>query len=116
MSGRLQNQIPSISELSDLIGFATKTETLDDYGALIESFSVPTANIRAKVRYVITNEGDSPLKQEKLTTEIKVWVRYASSYTQYKYVYWGAKYYDIYSIETVIGNRFNVIKARLIEA
>jgi SPP1 family predicted phage head-tail adaptor len=114
--GNLKNQLVSISELNELIGFATRTTTLDASGAQVESFDTPTANIRAKVRYMSVNEAEGALKQEKLTTEIKVWVRYSSSYTAYKYIYWGAKYYDIIGIEHTPRSRYHVIKARLIEA
>jgi head-tail adaptor len=115
VSGRLQNQLPTISELSDLIGFATRTEVIDDYGAIRLTDSTPTPNVRAKVRYIMTSENESVSKQEKFTTEIKIHIRYDSTLTAEKLVYWGSKWYDIYSLETVIGNRFHVIKARLIE-
>lgn len=113
--GGLQNQLMSISELDELIGFATLTSTIDDYGAAVDSYSVPSQNIRAKVRYINTHEAELALKQEKTTTEIKIHLRYDSTYTQYKYVYWNSKYFDIYAIEDTPRQRFHVIKARLIE-
>jgi SPP1 family predicted phage head-tail adaptor len=109
-------QLKDIGNLKQRIGFATRTTTISDSGGQIESFSVPTANIPAMVRYVSTNEAEGFIKQEKFVTDIKVWVRYSTSYTTYKYVYWGAKYYDITGIESTPDFRFHVIKARLIEA
>lgn len=108
-------QLASIGEMDELIGFATKTETVENSGAVRESFDTPTPTIRAQVRYERTNEGEQGTKQEKFTTEIKIWIRYNSSATQYKYVYWRSNYYDIYAIETTPRSRFMVIKARLIE-
>lgn len=112
----LANQLPTISEMDEVVGFSTLTETLDDAGGLIKSYSAPTADIRAKVRYERTNEGELGTDQQKFTQEIKVWIRYYSTATEYKFLYWRSKYYDIYAIETTPRSRFMVIKARLIEA
>lgn len=114
MGSRLTNQI-KIGDLNEQIGFATKTVTVSDAGGMTESLSVPTANIPAMIRFDSTNE-EERAKQEKFVQQIKIWVRYDSTYTEFKYVYWNSEYYDIYSIEKVMpGQRFQVIKARLIE-
>lgn len=111
----LANQLPSISEMDEVIGFSTVTETLDDFGAPKFSRTTPTADIRAKVRFDRTNEGNLDTDQEKFTQEIKVWIRYYTAATEYKQILWRSKYYDIYALETTPRNRFMVIKARLIE-
>lgn len=113
--GSLQNQLTTISQLDELIGFATKTETVDDFGSTVDVYSTPTADIPAMVRFDSTNEQQSPADQEKFTTQIKVWVRYDATYTEFKYVYWNSQRYDIYAIEHTPRQRFMVIKARLIE-
>lgn len=114
---RLKNQLITIGELDELIGLADKNETTptSGFGGRITAFDVPDVNIRAKVRYERTNEGESAAKQEKFTTEIKCIIRENSNLTIEKYVYWREKYYDIYAIEDTPGQRFQIIKARLIE-
>ena len=113
--GELQNQLMSISELSDLIGRAVKVEVLDAYNAIKETVAAPTVNIRAKVRYDRTNEGEGRVAQEKVTTEIKVHIRYDSSWTVLNMIYWDSKYFDIYAIEHTPRRRFTVLKGRHIE-
>jgi SPP1 family predicted phage head-tail adaptor len=111
----LQNQLKSLSELDDLIQFATKTETVGDYGFAQTGIVASGTDVWAKVRYESTNEADSEADQEKFTVQIKIWIRYDSTVTQYKYVYWNEKYFDIYAFEETPRDRFTIIKARLIE-
>ncbi len=112
--GNLKNQLMSISEMDELIGIATRAEVTDDYGAIRITDSTPTVNIRAKVRYERTNEGEGA-KQEKFTQEIKVHIRFNSLSIVTNLIYWESKYYDIYAVETTPKQRFHVLKARLIE-
>ena len=112
--GSLDNQLISISEMDELIGLVTRTETVDDYGANILTYGTPAVNIRAKVRFINTDESEQ-LNQEKFTQEIKVHIRPYSGLTSEYYVYWNAAYWDIYAIESTPRQRFTVIKARLIE-
>lgn len=112
---RLKTQLRDVGELSDMIGLITRTEVLDDYGALRVTDPAGTADTYAQVRYVNTNEGDSAVKQEKFIQEVKVWLRYDSTINKEKLVYWNSSYWDIYAIEHTPGYRFHVLKCRLIE-
>lgn len=114
MSGRLQNQLMTISEMSELIGIANKTDSTDDFGAILQPAEEPEANIRAKVRYANTDEAEKN-DQLKFATEIKVWTRYNENWTVEKLVWWEDNYYEIFAIEKTPGNRFHVIKAKLIQ-
>lgn len=111
---RLGNQLVTIGELSELVGFATVTLSTDAYGGQTVSNAVVTPSVRAKVRYERTDERELGSNQEKFTQEIKVWIRYDSTVTQYKALYWNSQYWDIYAIESTPGFRYSVIKARLI--
>ena len=111
----LVNQLKSISELDDLIQFATKTESIDDFGAAQVGITASGTDVFAKVRYEETNEAELGTDQEKFTIQIKIWIRYDSTATEFKYVYWNEKYFDIYAIEETPKDRFTIIKARLIE-
>lgn len=115
MSGGLQNQLPTIGEMDELFQFAVKTETVDDWGSTQQSIIATGTDVWAKIRFINTDERDSAAKQQKFVTEIKIHIRYDSTATQYKYVYWRSNYYDIFAIETTPRSRFHVIKARLIE-
>jgi len=110
----LEAQLMSISEMDEVIGISTLTETVQDSGGVTQSWSAPTANIRAKVRYERTNEAEAE-KQERFTQEIKVWIRYNTSATEATKIYWRSDYYDVYAIEFTPRQRFMVLKARLIE-
>ena len=112
--GRLTNQLVSISEMSESVAIATRNETTDDYGAQIASVEEPLVYVRAKVRYDSTNEQENN-DQLKFETKIKIHTRYNSDWTVEKLVFWNDTYYEIYAVETTPGNRFHVIKARLIE-
>lgn len=101
--------------MDEYIGISTLTETVTDDGGTTESWSVPTADVPAKVRFINTNEADPGVKQEKFVTEIKIHTRYYSAFTETKKVYWRSKYYDVYAIEFTPKARFMVMKARLIE-
>lgn len=114
MSGRLQNQLVTIGQMSELVAIAQKVEALDDFGAVINAVDEPLTFIRAKVSYDSTDEAEQNA-QLKFTTKIKVWTRYNTNWTIEKLVFWDEKYYEIYAVEKIIGNRFHVIKARLIE-
>ena len=111
---RLGTQLKSISEMSELIGLGSLSEILDDAGGVQQTYPKLTANIRAKVRYERTNEAERGTNQEEHLEEIKIWVRYASTTTKSKVVYWNSKYWDIYAIEETPGNRYQVIKARAV--
>jgi len=111
----LANQLMSISELDEVVELCTITETLDDSGSLIKTTTVAGTQIRAKVRYERTNEGEGGSDQEKFVQEIKVWIRYNTSGTEYKSLYWRSEHYDIYAIESTPRNRFMILKCRLIE-
>ena len=111
----LQNQLKSVSELDDIIQFATKTETIDDFGFSQTGILASGTDVFAKVRFENTNETDSEADQEKFTTQIKIWIRYDSTVTEYKWVYWNSKFYDIYAFEKTPRDRFTIIKARMIE-
>lgn len=113
--GRLSNQIKSISQLSERIGLSTVTETIDAYGAPKFERTTPTADIPAMVRYEDTREVVNGTDQEKFIQEIKVWIRYNTNATEFKQLLWRSEYYDIYAIERVDGDRYQVFKARLIE-
>ncbi len=115
MSGGLDNQLKSISELDDIIQFATKTEIVGDHGFPQTGIVASGEDVFAKVRHDSTNEADSEADQEKFTIQIKIWIRYDSTVTQYKYVYWNEAYFDIYAFEKTPRDRFTIIKARLIE-
>ncbi len=110
--GRLTNQLVTLSELNEVIQFATKTET-DVDGFPKTGIVASGVNVRGKIVFVSTNEAQSE-NQEKFTTEIKIWVRYNPAYNQYQYILWNDVFYDIYAIEKISGDRFNVIKARAI--
>lgn len=112
--GILENQLRSISELSEPIYILAKTEVLDDVGAIKETTAAAGTAIRAKVRYDRTNEGDLGVEQEKLTTEIKIWIRHGYSPSIENVILWNSKYYDIYAIEDTPGFRYDIIKARAI--
>lgn len=115
MSGKLQNQLPTLGELSDTFQFAVKTETVDDWGSTKQSIIATGDDVWAKIRFINTDERDTAAKQQKLVTEIKIHIRYDATATAYKYVYWQSSYYDIFAIEFTPAQRFTVIKARLIE-
>ena len=100
--------------MSESIAIATRNETTDDYGAQINSVEEPLEYIRAKVRYINTEEREQT-EQLKLNTEIKVHTRFNSNWSIQKLVFWDEKYYEVIAVETTPGNRFHVIKARLIE-
>ncbi len=111
----LTNQLKSISELDDLIQFATKTETIGDHGFPQTGIVASGTDVFAKVRYDETSEAEAGTDQEKFTIQIKIWIRYDSTVTQYKWVYWNEKYFDIYAIEETPKDRFTIIKARQID-
>lgn len=111
--GTLDNQLPTISELDQLIAIGSRVEVVDDYGAVKITLSHQAVSIRAKVRYAMTNESEQE-KQEKFTQEIKIWIRYNTGYTSENYVYWNATYWQIISLETTPRNRFLVFKCRSI--
>ena len=111
MGTRLKNQLVTISELSELIAIGSEVDTVDNYGGIKKTLSHSTPSIRAKVRYVDTNEGEQE-KQEKYTQNIKVWIRYVAGYTSQNYIYWNSTYWQILGIETIDGNRFLVFKCR----
>lgn len=111
MGTRLKNQLMSISELSELIAIGSQVDTVDNFGGIKKTLSHSTPSIRAKVRYVDTNEGETE-KQEKYTQNIKVWIRYVSGYNTQNYIYWNSTYWQILGIETIDGNRFLVFKCR----
>ena len=113
--GRLSNQIKSISQLSERVGFSTVTELVDEYGGIERTVTTPTADIPAMVRYERTNESDTGGDQQKFVQEIKVWIRYNTNVTEFKELYWRSERYDIYAIERMDGDRFHVLKCRLIE-
>lgn len=112
MSGRLQNQLITLSEMSELVAIASKTEEVDDFGDTLTPVTEPTDFIRAKVRYDSTNE-QLEADQLKFTTFIKVWTRFNSNWSIEKLVFWKSNYYEIIAIETTPGDRYHVIKARL---
>lgn len=111
MGTRLKNQLVTISEMSELIAIGTRTQLADEYGALDSNLSHTTPSIRAKVRYVDTDESEQQL-QEKYTQNIKVWIRYGPSVSVMNYIYWNSTYWEIKGIETIDGKRFYVIKCQ----
>ena len=114
--GNLSKQLTSISELDELIAFTTKTELVDDLGAIeLTESALGSPTIRAKVRYDSTNEAERAM-QEKFEQNIKVWVRTSScsGVTIESGLNWNGVRWDIYAIETTPKHRFTVIKARSI--
>jgi head-tail adaptor len=111
----LENTLVSISEMDELIGLPLKTQTVDSYGGTLESTAAPSVTEYAKVRFMNMNEGASPVDQEKVTQEIKIWIRFYDGLSYEHQVYWNSKYWDIFSIEPLNKDRFHVIKARTIE-
>ena len=101
----------TISELSDMVYFGTNNDTVDSYGAILRTRDIDLFGTRAKVRYVDTNENEQE-KQEKYTQHIKVWVRYKSGRTTQQYISWKGLNWEILGIETIDGDRFQVIKCR----
>lgn len=113
--GIYANTLKSISEMTEVISLCTLTQSVDYFGAGTETFSSPgTPSIRAKIRYDMTNEAEDE-KQERLTEQIKVWIRYGSGVTKLHKVYWDSKYWDIYGLERTPNNDFHVLKCRAIE-
>ena len=111
MGTRLKNQLVTISEMSDMVYFGRNNDTVDNYGGILRTLDIDLFGTRAKVRYVDTNENEQE-KQEKYTQHIKVWVRYRSGRTTQDYISWNGISWQVLGIETIDGNRFQVIKCR----
>ena len=109
----LQNQLPTIGELDELIGLGSTSEVVDDYGAVQLTLPQITPTIRAKVRYMMTNEREQE-KQEKFTQEVKVFIRYNANALVANVMYWDSLYWDVYAVERTPRDRFHVLKCRQI--
>lgn len=110
----LESQLMSISEMDQLISIYSKSEATDDYGGQVITTGTLISNVRAKVRYERTNEGEDE-KRKTFTQDIKVWMRYYSLLNKTHTVYWNSTEWEIYAIETTPRNRFHVLKCREIE-
>ena len=108
-------EMRNFSEMDEIIQFATKTETIGDHGFPQTGIVASGTNVWARVRYLNTDEKELGTDQEKFSIEIEIQVRYDSANTEFKWVYWNEKYYDIFAIEKTSRNWFQIIKARLIE-
>ncbi len=108
-------EMRNFSEMDEIIQFATKTEAITDWGSVQTGITASGTNVWARVAYLTTEEKELGTDQEKFTTEIDVQVRYDAANTQFKYLLWNEKYYDIYAIEKTSRNWFQILKCRLIE-
>lgn len=108
-------EMRNFSEMDEIIQFATRTETIGDHGFPATGLVASGTDVWARVTYLNTEEKELGINQEKFSTEIDVQVRYDATNTEYKWLLWNSKYYDIYAIEKTSRNWFQIIKARLIE-
>ncbi len=110
----LESHLMSISEMDQLISIYSKTPTTDDYGGQVITTGTVISNVRAKVRYERTQEGEDE-KRKTFVQEIKVWMRYYSGLSKTQTFYWDSTEWEIYAIETTPRNRFHVLKCREID-
>jgi len=111
----VSKEMRNFSEMDEIIQFATRTETDGGYGFNQTGIVASGTNVWARISYLNTDEKELGTNQEKFVSEIEVQVRYDATNTEYKWLLWNSKYYDIYAIEMTSRNWFHIIKARLIE-